>query len=180
MRFLRRALSRCRVSLTRRETEGRQARGFGVLASEAGFTLIELMVVIAIIGILTAFLIPRVLAALNDSQVNNAVNEVKIVQTGIEEYFDQNNDTLPVTSCSSGCWASLVSALEPYVALPPNDQQLQNLTSTATAYTWKFAGTGGNNTIVLTESPPTNTTQGTYTITVNVNGSQPNIIQGNW
>lgn len=167
--------------------------------ADAAFTLIELMVVIAIIGILTAFLIPRVLAALQGSQVNAAVNEIKAIQTGIEEYYDQNN-SFPAAGCTAvgnSCWQTLVTDLAPYISLPQNDGQLGNppatLQSTSPSgtppsitYTWTVPGGPSShpNEYILTDTAPGSgsaASNGTYTIQVWVNGQQTTyVLNGSW
>ncbi len=62
---------------TWRERGVKCAGAANVSASPAGFTLMELMVIIAIIGILTAVATPNVISWRNNAQLNGAVREVK-------------------------------------------------------------------------------------------------------
>lgn len=55
-----------------------------------GFTLIELIVVVAILGILAAVVTPRVLNALSDAKEKSALAFGKQVQLAMERYYVDN------------------------------------------------------------------------------------------
>lgn len=55
-----------------------------------GFTLIELMFIIAIIVILTSIIIASVMRARMDSRDAGRINDMKQVQLALEEYYEKN------------------------------------------------------------------------------------------
>jgi type IV pilus assembly protein PilA len=65
-------------------------------AMQKGFTLIELMIVVAIIGILAAIAIPAYQDYTVRSQVTEGLNLASPLETGIAEYF-ANTGSFPTT-----------------------------------------------------------------------------------
>jgi prepilin-type processing-associated H-X9-DG protein/prepilin-type N-terminal cleavage/methylation domain-containing protein len=61
----------------------------------AAFTVVELLVVIAVIGILAAILFPVLDKAKQRSQTADCLNNMKQLQLGYRMYVDDNNDYLP-------------------------------------------------------------------------------------
>lgn len=53
----------------------------------SGFTLIEMVGVLAVIAILAALLVPKIFAAINESRLNNAVGSINACKTAAMNYF---------------------------------------------------------------------------------------------
>jgi type II secretion system protein G len=65
---------------------------------QKGFTLIELMIVIAIIAILAAILIPNFLHARAESQTSACEGNLKQIATALEEYSVDNSGQYPAAA----------------------------------------------------------------------------------
>jgi prepilin-type N-terminal cleavage/methylation domain-containing protein len=107
-----------------------------VKTSSRGFTLIELMIVIAIIAILAAILIPNFIHARAESQSAACEGNEKQIATAMEEYAVDNQ----------GTYTSTLPAL--YLAVTPKDP-VNNvayvINAVAGAYgSYQISDTGGH------------------------------------
>jgi type IV pilus assembly protein PilA len=68
---------------------------------QAGFTLIELMIVVAIIGILAAIAIPQYQAYTGRAQAAEAINLFSGVKTSLGEYFNENSAWPAAGDCTA-------------------------------------------------------------------------------
>lgn len=69
------------------------------MRNQKGFTLIELMIVIAIIGILAAIAIPNFISYRNKAYCSRAESDATAIQAAIASYFSEpNNITVSKTS----------------------------------------------------------------------------------
>jgi|YNPMSStandDraft_1061717.scaffolds.fasta_scaffold01664_7 prepilin-type N-terminal cleavage/methylation domain-containing protein len=87
-----------------------------LLRAKEGFTLIELMIVIAVIGILAAILIPYTFRAQDRARETGVQNAARAIQTGLEMYAS-NQTSAPwypttstqITNTTGNALAALVS-----------------------------------------------------------------------
>ncbi|OHB45682.1 MAG: hypothetical protein A2178_04110, partial [Planctomycetes bacterium GWC2_49_10] len=60
-----------------------------------GFTLVEILIVVVILGILAAIVIPQFTEASSEAKVSSLVSNLQTVRSQIELYKIQHNDKLP-------------------------------------------------------------------------------------
>jgi len=74
---------------------------------KSGFTLVEIMIVVAIIGLLAAIAIPNFIKARTTSQMNACINNLRQIDGGIQQWALETNQ--------SGSAAVNSTAVKPYL-----------------------------------------------------------------
>ncbi|MCW5202181.1 prepilin-type N-terminal cleavage/methylation domain-containing protein [Desulfobulbus sp. US2] len=131
-------------------------------ANEKGFTLIELMIVIAIIGILAAVAIPNFIEYKNKSYCTATVNDVGAISGALADYFAISTNTTASTS------------LIPAVAAGSRPQLLVGDASAGGAGTGYAANTlllSASTTWATSAAPPANVSPGAAAAGAYRNGS---------
>ncbi len=79
-----------------------------MIKSKAGFTLVEIMIVVAIIGLLAAIGIPSFMKARDKSLTNTKEANIKQIEGAIEQYALDNS----LTNGQTVAWADLAQYLK--------------------------------------------------------------------
>ena len=58
-----------------------------------GFTLVEIMIVVAIIALLAAIAVPGFLRARKRSQASRIINDLRLIDSAVDQYAIENNRT---------------------------------------------------------------------------------------
>ncbi len=77
---------------------------------KAGFTLVEIMIVVAIIGLLAAIAIPNFVKARATSQANACINNLRQIDDAVNEWALEQRQT-------TGATVTYPGALTPYIKL---------------------------------------------------------------
>jgi len=76
--------------------------------SNKGFTLVEILIVVVILGILAAIVIPQFSQASSEARISSIKSNLQMVRSQIELYKIQHNDNLPH---EGGTGLDLIAAL---------------------------------------------------------------------
>ena len=79
--------------------------------SNVGFTLVEIMIVVAIIGLLASIAIPNFLKAREDAQQKACINNMRAIDSAVNQWAMENGKTTGATA------PTLSNDLTPYIRL---------------------------------------------------------------
>ena len=106
---------------------------------QAGFTLIELMIVVVIIGILTAIAIPNFTAMQDRAKEGSVKSNMHTVQMAVEDFGLLNDGQYPPSAASTTPDGRTLAAVCPTGGFPPNPYTKQ-----ASVMRWNANPTTGN------------------------------------
>lgn len=65
---------------------------------KSGFTLVEIMIVVAIIALLASIAVPGFLRARKRSQASRVINDLRLLDSSLDQYAIENNKTTGATA----------------------------------------------------------------------------------
>jgi len=104
---------------------------------KAGFTLVEIMIVVAIIGLLAAIAIPNFVKARENAQLNSILNNLRIIDGAKDQWALENKkgtgDTADWTTATTGIGGYLKGATVKNVVGETYNQNAIGTAATATS-----------------------------------------------
>jgi general secretion pathway protein G len=76
-------------------------------ANRRGFTLIEILIVVIILGILAAIVIPQFSSATTSSKISGVQTTAQTLRGAVQLYYYQHNDRLPDPGSALGFWGQM-------------------------------------------------------------------------
>lgn len=97
--------------------------------NQSGFTLIEMIGVLAVIAILAALLIPKVFSAIADAKINNAVVSAETIKTAIADHYGKYGKFDTTFGTNGAVQAAIDSATiaAPYMGYDTNVLMFESL-----------------------------------------------------
>ncbi len=132
-----------------------------LLKKQGGFTLLELLIVIVIIGILAVLIIPNLVSGPQRARDSQRKSDLRNIKTAHETYYNDNN-TYPNTTWKT----DLSSGSAPYMKAVPQDPKTKtDYTYTPTCASGTCTDFSLNTTLEnKSDSQATDKTTGAYTI----------------
>ncbi|MHC4215826.1 MAG: type II secretion system protein [Planctomycetota bacterium] len=74
------------------------------MRAKSGFTLVEILIVVVILGILAAIVIPQFTDASTEAKTSSLCSDLQTVRSQIELYKIQHNDVVPAPEVGGATW----------------------------------------------------------------------------
>jgi general secretion pathway protein G len=132
-----------------------------MMKAKSGFTLVEILIVVVILGILAAIVIPQFTEASTEAKTSSLCTDLQTVRSQIELYKVQHNDLLPGATAGVTFEQALTSktditgaiaaagAYGPYLQKIPTNQfndfntvRIDGAAAGANTEGWRFGTTG--------------------------------------
>ncbi len=87
---------------------------------DRGFTLVEILIVVVILGILAGIVVPQFIGATQRASETSAIHEVKRLRKAVEVYLIRHENVLPDVAEGDETWGSLITAKDYLKTAPVN------------------------------------------------------------
>jgi prepilin-type N-terminal cleavage/methylation domain-containing protein len=134
--------------------------------NQRGFTIVELLIVIVVIGILAALVITTYTGIQAKARNSNRQTDVNSVQTQLEAYFAQNGHYPSLTDMNDSSWRSTNMKSLDTEALQDPQGSAATLVTSPVAKSYAYAVTNSSGTSCESDD----TTCAQYTLTATLEG----------
>jgi prepilin-type N-terminal cleavage/methylation domain-containing protein len=145
------------------------------MLKKTGFTIIELLIVIAVISILVGIALPRFRGMQDEGNIAKAKGELRTLQTAVESYYIHNSNAYPAALSSlTSATPSVVNTLptDPFNSGNNYGYALNTGTPAGLYYIIYSVGAGGGGSAVVSNAGVVTETNGTSCIYVTNGGSK--------
>ncbi len=87
-----------------------------------GFTLVEVLIVVVILGILAAAVIPQFTNATSEAQKNATTDQLIKIRRAMDVYYVRNNNRYPAVTAGVGTWGEIANPGDTYLRQTPLNQ----------------------------------------------------------
>jgi len=84
-----------------------------------GFTLVEILIVVVILGILAAIVVPNFVNARDEAAAGTTYSELEKLRRAVDVYMARNANQFPEITAGDGTWGGLVDGTGQYLKSPP-------------------------------------------------------------
>ncbi len=105
---------------------------------QAGFTLLEMLIVIVVLGILAMIIIPQISVSTEDATLRTLQANLNVLRKTVEIYYNQHDDTYPGFNNTSGVPANSGTAKTAFVAQLVKYTAIDGAVSDTKDATYKF------------------------------------------
>lgn len=88
---------------------------------KSGFTLVEILIVVVILGILAAIVVPQFAGAVDEASIATTKNELIKIRRAADYFRVRNETGLPGVTAGDGTWGVLVAGTGEYLKTPPTN-----------------------------------------------------------